>query len=284
MTGPRAGTAVLREMRWWDIDPGTGAGAGPLPRGRLVGGMFWSELAHARGPRRPGGTLSPRATADRRLRRARRGRRPRRRPDHRRRPATSGAPASAPSCSPNCCEARHGVRVRRGAAGGTASTTSAPRSSTSASASNPSASAAATTSRATWTRSSCAMDRPERTVRPPYKEQRPMTDEPLVLGIETSCDETGVGIVRGTTLLADAVASSVDEHARFGGVVPEIASRAHLEAMVPTIERALTEPGSRARTSTASPSPPAPGWPGPCWSASPRRRRTPTRWASRCTA
>ena len=47
--------------------------------------------------------------------------------------------------------------------------------------------------------------------------------EPLVLGIETSCDETGVGIVRGHTLLADAVASSVDEHARFGGVVPEVA-------------------------------------------------------------
>jgi N6-L-threonylcarbamoyladenine synthase len=61
---------------------------------------------------------------------------------------------------------------------------------------------------------------------------------PLVLGIETSCDETGVGIVRGHTLLADAVASSVEEHARFGGVVPEVASRAHLEAMVPTIERA----------------------------------------------
>ncbi|MFE7480165.1 tRNA (adenosine(37)-N6)-threonylcarbamoyltransferase complex transferase subunit TsaD [Streptomyces sp. NPDC057552] len=72
-------------------------------------------------------------------------------------------------------------------------------------------------------------------------------DEPLVLGIETSCDETGVGIVRGTTLLADAVASSVDTHARFGGVVPEIASRAHLEAMVPTIERALKEAGVSAR-------------------------------------
>ncbi|WP_222853735.1 tRNA (adenosine(37)-N6)-threonylcarbamoyltransferase complex transferase subunit TsaD [Fodinicola acaciae] len=63
--------------------------------------------------------------------------------------------------------------------------------------------------------------------------------EPLVLGIETSCDETGVGIVRGHTLLADAVASSVDSHARFGGVVPEVASRAHLEAMVPTVHRAL---------------------------------------------
>jgi N6-L-threonylcarbamoyladenine synthase len=70
-----------------------------------------------------------------------------------------------------------------------------------------------------------------------------MSDEPLVLGIETSCDETGVGIVRGHTLLADAVASSVEEHARFGGVVPEVASRAHLEAMVPTIERACETAG-----------------------------------------
>lgn len=70
-------------------------------------------------------------------------------------------------------------------------------------------------------------------------------DEPLVLGIETSCDETGVGIVRGTTLLADAVASSMDQHAAFGGVVPEVASRAHLEAMVPTIEQACADAGVR---------------------------------------
>jgi len=68
-----------------------------------------------------------------------------------------------------------------------------------------------------------------------------------VLGIETSCDETGVGIVRGSTLLADAVASSVAEHARFGGVVPEVASRAHLEAMVPTVRRALATAGVRGR-------------------------------------
>ena len=65
--------------------------------------------------------------------------------------------------------------------------------------------------------------------------------EALVLGIETSCDETGVGIVRGYSLLADAVATSVDEHARFGGVVPEVAARAHLESMVPAIERATQE-------------------------------------------
>jgi N6-L-threonylcarbamoyladenine synthase len=69
---------------------------------------------------------------------------------------------------------------------------------------------------------------------------------PLVLGIETSCDETGVGLVRGHDLLADAVASSVAEHARFGGVVPEVASRAHLEAMIPAFDRALATAGVRA--------------------------------------
>ncbi|MBU3995673.1 MAG: tRNA (adenosine(37)-N6)-threonylcarbamoyltransferase complex transferase subunit TsaD [Actinobacteria bacterium] len=69
--------------------------------------------------------------------------------------------------------------------------------------------------------------------------------EPLVLGIETSCDETGVGIVRGRTLLANTIASSMDEHARFGGVVPEVAARAHLEALRPTIEQAVAEAGIR---------------------------------------
>src|SRR5215468_268969 len=68
---------------------------------------------------------------------------------------------------------------------------------------------------------------------------------PLVLGIETSCDETGAGLVRGHELLADAIASSVAEHTRFGGVVPEVASRAHLEAMVPAVDRALATAGVR---------------------------------------
>ena len=71
------------------------------------------------------------------------------------------------------------------------------------------------------------------------------TAAPLVLGIESSCDETGVGIVRGSTLLADVVASSVAEHARFGGVVPEVASRAHLEAIVPTLDAACAGAGVR---------------------------------------
>jgi N6-L-threonylcarbamoyladenine synthase len=74
----------------------------------------------------------------------------------------------------------------------------------------------------------------------------------VVLGIETSCDETGVGIVAvddtgRVELLADEIASSVDEHARFGGVVPEVASRAHLQAMVPAVHRALTTAGVRPR-------------------------------------
>ncbi|MEZ3159214.1 tRNA (adenosine(37)-N6)-threonylcarbamoyltransferase complex transferase subunit TsaD [Microbacterium sp. BWT-B31] len=64
---------------------------------------------------------------------------------------------------------------------------------------------------------------------------------PLVLGIETSCDETGIGIVRGRTLLSNTIASSMDEHARYGGVVPEVAARAHLEALQPSIEAALAE-------------------------------------------
>ena len=68
-------------------------------------------------------------------------------------------------------------------------------------------------------------------------------DQPLVLGIETSCDETGIGIVRGRRLLSNRIASSMDEHARYGGVVPEVAARAHLEALVPTIEAAVAEAG-----------------------------------------
>ena len=70
----------------------------------------------------------------------------------------------------------------------------------------------------------------------------------IVLGIESSCDETGVGIVElhddGTMdILADVVASSMEQHARFGGVVPEITSRAHLEAMPQVMEKALADAG-----------------------------------------
>ena len=79
----------------------------------------------------------------------------------------------------------------------------------------------------------------------------------IILGIESSCDETGVGIIDlaadGTmTILADAVASSMDQHARFGGVVPEIASRAHLEAMQPVMRAALSEAGITAPDAVAA--------------------------------
>ncbi|WP_310716623.1 tRNA (adenosine(37)-N6)-threonylcarbamoyltransferase complex transferase subunit TsaD [Streptomyces lydicus] len=67
----------------------------------------------------------------------------------------------------------------------------------------------------------------------------------MVLGIESSCDETGVGLVRGGRLLGQAVASSMGEHARFGGVVPEIAGRAHVHAFQPVVRRALDEAGLR---------------------------------------
>ena len=66
-----------------------------------------------------------------------------------------------------------------------------------------------------------------------------------ILGIETSCDETGVGIVEDGRLLTNLLATQVDLHERFGGVVPELASRAHVEALTPLLDRALDEAGSR---------------------------------------
>ena len=69
-----------------------------------------------------------------------------------------------------------------------------------------------------------------------------VTESTVVLGIETSCDETAVAVVMGgTDVLSSVVASQLDEHARFGGVVPEIASRAHLEALPHVTVQALAE-------------------------------------------
>ena len=62
----------------------------------------------------------------------------------------------------------------------------------------------------------------------------------VVLGIETSCDETAAALVMGgNDVLSSIVATQIEEHARFGGVVPEIASRAHVEALTPVIDEAL---------------------------------------------
>ena len=70
-----------------------------------------------------------------------------------------------------------------------------------------------------------------------------MTAAPLVLGFETSCDETAVAVTRGFEVLSNVMASQVDEHARFGGVVPEVAARAHVEAIRSLTHSALREAG-----------------------------------------
>lgn len=78
------------------------------------------------------------------------------------------------------------------------------------------------------------------------------TDEQIILGIETSCDETAASVVvDGTRVLSSVVSSQVDLHARFGGVVPEIASRAHTELITPVIAQALVESGCEGRDLTA---------------------------------
>lgn len=69
-----------------------------------------------------------------------------------------------------------------------------------------------------------------------------MSSEMVVLGIETSCDETAAAVVMGgTDVISSVVSSQIDEHARFGGVVPEIASRAHLESVMPVVRRAIAQ-------------------------------------------
>ena len=66
---------------------------------------------------------------------------------------------------------------------------------------------------------------------------------PLILGIETSCDETGVAVIEGSAVRSSVLASQTEMHARFGGVVPEVAARAHVEALRPLVHRALTTAG-----------------------------------------
>ena len=99
----------------------------------------------------------------------------------------------------------------------------------------------------------------------------------ITLGIETSCDETAVAVVEdGFTLRANLIASQVHLHERFGGVVPEVAARAHVEALNPLMEEALARPRSGSATSTRSPSPWVPAWWEPCWWAWQRPRAWPS--------
>lgn len=66
----------------------------------------------------------------------------------------------------------------------------------------------------------------------------------IILGIETSCDETAAAVVRdGVELITNVVATSMDLHAVYGGVVPEIAARSHIESIIPVIEQAVAPVG-----------------------------------------
>ena len=69
-----------------------------------------------------------------------------------------------------------------------------------------------------------------------------------ILGIETSCDETSASVVEdGNTILANVIASQTDLHDKFGGVVPEVASRRHVELIIPTVQEALDQAGCRLK-------------------------------------
>ena len=70
-----------------------------------------------------------------------------------------------------------------------------------------------------------------------------MKERPIILGIETSCDETSAAVLKGDELLSNIISSQIDIHRRFGGVVPEIASRNHLTAVLPVIDEALAAAG-----------------------------------------
>ncbi|MEY5059377.1 MAG: putative O-sialoglycoprotein endopeptidase, partial [Actinomycetota bacterium] len=73
---------------------------------------------------------------------------------------------------------------------------------------------------------------------------RRFDESTVVLAVETSCDETAAALVMGgNDVLSSVVSSQIDIHARFGGVVPEVASRAHLESIVPVVRRAFDEAG-----------------------------------------
>lgn len=76
-----------------------------------------------------------------------------------------------------------------------------------------------------------------------YNPDKTIKQSPLVLGIESSCDETAAAVIRGRRLLSSEIISSATEQAKYGGVVPEIASRAHTDAVGEVVNRALTAAG-----------------------------------------
>ena len=97
----------------------------------------------------------------------------------------------------------------------------------------------------------------------------------LILGIESSCDETAAAVVEDATVIrSSVVASQLDTHRKYGGVVPELASREHLRAIVPVVREASRNAAAKPRrTRPPSRSPKVRAWSARCWSASPTRRR-----------
>ena len=76
-----------------------------------------------------------------------------------------------------------------------------------------------------------------------------VNESTVILALETSCDETAASVVMGgNDVLSSIVSSQIEIHARFGGVVPEVASRAHMEALIPVMQSAITEAGILCRT------------------------------------
>ena len=77
----------------------------------------------------------------------------------------------------------------------------------------------------------------------PFEKNNANKTEPIILGIESSCDETAASVVRGREILSDEIASSADVQSLYGGVVPEIASRAHTDAIAKVVEKAVKNAG-----------------------------------------
>ena len=108
-----------------------------------------------------------------------------------------------------------------------------------------------------------------------------------ILGIESSCDDTSAAVLRNNVLLSNVIASQA-VHVKYGGVIPELASRAHQQNIIPVVDTALKEAGTRRPTrSTPSPSRAAPDCWARCWWAcrSPRGfpSRTTSRWSRSIT-
>ena len=76
-----------------------------------------------------------------------------------------------------------------------------------------------------------------------YKPNKTIKENPIILGIESSCDETAAAVICGRKILSDEIISSADTQALYGGVVPELASRAHEQNIVPVVDAALKRAG-----------------------------------------